>query len=159
MGSDDDTGFSDLPGHLLRRCHQISVALFHDECAEYDITPLQYAVLSTLIENGARDQASISGLAALDRTTVAVVIQKLEDRNLVRREQSEKDKRSKIVNITERGRRLIAGVSEAVKNVQVRTVAPLEPEETVEFKRLLRKLTNANNLHSRAPMKVRKRQM
>jgi len=143
-----------LPGHLLRRCHQISVALFHDECGPFDITPLQFAVLNTLAENGSRDQATIGGLAALDRTTVAVVIQKLQDRGLITRVQSNTDKRSKIVSITDAGLALLAAVAASVRRAQDRTVAPLTGVERGEFLRLMNKLIEGNNAQSRAPMKT-----
>ena len=153
----DRGDLTELPGHLLRRCHQISVALFHDECAGFDITPLQFAVLTVLKVHGAKDQASIGGLAALDRTTVAVVVQKLEDRDLVRRMQSDQDRRAKIVSITAAGLTLLSEVSKAVARVEGRTLAPLSEGEAREFTRLLRKLAEGNNTHSRAPMKQRKR--
>ena len=37
-----------LPGHLLRRCHQIAVAVFLDECRDHDLTPPQFATLAAL---------------------------------------------------------------------------------------------------------------
>jgi MarR family transcriptional regulator, lower aerobic nicotinate degradation pathway regulator len=154
--AEDMPVLTDLPGHLLRRCHQISVALFLDECAGLDLTPLQFAVLNTLNENTGLDQATIGGLTALDRTTVAVVIGKLEARQLVRRVQSPKDRRSKIVSITERGRRLLAKVIPAIRATQRRITEPLDENETAEFLRLLRKLADANNASSRAPMRRRK---
>lgn len=150
------SGLSDLPGHLLRRCHQISVAIFLEELAGFDITPMQFAVLKTLIENGQMDQATIGGLAALDRTTVTVVIQKLEERGLVHRKQSEKDKRSKMVSVSKSGSDLIRDVNDAVEKAQVRTVQPLDPNERAEFMRLLRKVAEANNSFSRAPMRLAK---
>lgn len=151
-----EPGLADLPGHLLRRCHQISVALFLEECGGFDVTPLQYAVLKTLAEGGAQDQVTIGGRAALDRTSVAVILQKLEARQLVRRVQSVKDKRAKIVSITERGKRLLADIAGAVSRAQTRTVAPLDVGEAAEFLRLMRKLADANNAHSRAPMRAAK---
>ena len=30
------------PGHLIRRAHQIVVGMFMEECAEHDLTPVQY---------------------------------------------------------------------------------------------------------------------
>ena len=60
-----------MPGHLIRRCHQISVALFLEECAAYDATPQQYAVLSALAENDGVDQITLAGLCAFNRTTAA----------------------------------------------------------------------------------------
>jgi hypothetical protein len=31
------------PGHLIRRAQQIAVAIFIEECAAFDLTPVQYA--------------------------------------------------------------------------------------------------------------------
>src|ERR1700760_3299738 len=36
------------PGFLIRRMHQIHVALFQERCAEFELTPLQYSLLSAL---------------------------------------------------------------------------------------------------------------
>ena len=72
-----------MPGHLLRRCQQIAVALFLDECAPLNLTPLQFVVLSALADHGARDQASLGGLTATDRTTVQVVLGNLRKLGLV----------------------------------------------------------------------------
>ena len=145
-----------LPGHLLRRCHQISVALFLDECDGLDLTPLQFAVLHTLAGEGPLDQATLGGMTALDRTTVAVVIGRLEARQLLRRSPSARDRRAKIVSVTERGRHLLAQALPAVARAQSRTTAPLDAAETAEFLRLLRKLADANNACSRAPMRRRR---
>ena len=38
----------DRPGFLIRRLHQIHVALFLEECRGFDVTPVQYAVLTAL---------------------------------------------------------------------------------------------------------------
>ena len=37
------------PGHLIRRAHQVSVAIFMEETAEFGVTPVQFAILSALI--------------------------------------------------------------------------------------------------------------
>ena len=33
------------PGYLFRRMQQIAVALFIEECKQFDLTPVQYAAL------------------------------------------------------------------------------------------------------------------
>ncbi len=137
----------------MRRCHQISVALFLDECQEFDCTPVQFAVLSTLCESGEQDQITLGGAAALDRTTIAGVVKKLEQRKLVRRKQSGKDRRSKLVAITAKGKRFVEQVSPGMNRAQDRTIAPLDRKEAVELIRLLKKLAEENNTQSRAPMK------
>ena len=37
---------SDRPGFLVRRLHQIHLALFAEECAGLDITPVQYSIMT-----------------------------------------------------------------------------------------------------------------
>ena len=38
----------EMPGHLIRRAHQLSTAIFAEECAEFDLTPVQYAALEAI---------------------------------------------------------------------------------------------------------------
>lgn len=150
------SGFAALPGHLLRRCHQIAVAIFLDECSVYDLTPLQFAVLIVLAEQGPQDQVSLGGETALDRTTITVVVRNLEERGLILRDKSGRDQRSKIVSITAAGQALLNQVLPAVQHAQDRIMAPLTPEEGAQLLNLLEKLAEGNNALSRAPVRKRK---
>jgi len=42
-----------MTGYPLRRCRQIGVAIFLEACAEFDLTPLQFAMLQSLVNGGA----------------------------------------------------------------------------------------------------------
>jgi len=139
------------PGHLLRRCHQISVAIFLDECQAFDLTPLQYVTLSALATHGAMDKATIAGAVALDRTTIAVVVKNLEERGLVTTRPSDHDRRAKLIKITAKGFSLVSSSQNEVANAQERTVAPLTHKERADLLRLLGKIAEENNLLSRAP--------
>ena len=46
-GPADDIALTDQAGHLIRRAHQLAVALFHENLGR-DVTPVQYAVLRAL---------------------------------------------------------------------------------------------------------------
>lgn len=150
------SSFSGLPGHLLRRCHQIAVAIFLDECSVYDLTPLQFAVLIVLSEQGSQDQVTLGGEIALDRTTITVVVRNLEERGLIVRDKSGRDQRSKIVSITAQGQALLNEVLPVVHQTQERIMAPLTPEESVQLLKLLEKMAEGNNELSRAPVRKRK---
>ena len=145
---------SKMPGHMLRRCHQIAVAIFLDECRDADLTPLQFVTLTTLIAHGGLDKATIGGVVALDRTTVAVVVRNLEERGLVTCRPSEHDRRAKLIEITESGRAMVASVQGDVDRSQARILSPLSPEEREELQRLLTKMASKNNLLSRAPHRL-----
>lgn len=155
--AEDDTGsFAEtvaMPGHLLRRCQQIAVALFLHECRSLDLTPLQFAVLSAVADREGLDQAGLAGLVALDRTTVGVVLRGLERRGAVRRSRSERDGRAKRVALTESGRALLAAALPLVRHTQERLTAPLDAAERATLERLLLRLADGNNAASRAPLR------
>lgn len=142
-----------MAGHLLRRCQQIAVAIFLDECDAFELTPLQFAVLDSLLGNGPQDQVTLGGAVALDRTTISLVIRKLERRGLVRRSQSSRDQRAKVVSLSAAGRRLAEAALPAVEAAQRRILAPLNSRESGQLLRLLEKLAQGNNALSRAPEK------
>ena len=53
-----------MPGHLIRRLHQISTQVFvaRARAAGCDITPVQFAALDALLDHPGIDQASVAAL-------------------------------------------------------------------------------------------------
>ena len=76
------------PGFLIRRLHQIHVALFLEECGAFDVTPVQYSIMSAVQANPGLDQASLGEEVGVDRATLANVAGRLESRGLVQRRAS-----------------------------------------------------------------------
>jgi DNA-binding MarR family transcriptional regulator len=142
------------PGHLIRRLQQIAVALFMAETRDFDLTPLQYAALLGIRENPGCDQTTLANYVALDRSTIADVVERLEGKALIRRKPGASDRRTKRLELTAAGRRLIAAASAAVGSVQDMILAPLKPAERIAFMTLLRRLVHLNNEHSRAPLRL-----
>ncbi|MBD3896794.1 MarR family transcriptional regulator [Halomonas sp. ML-15] len=147
------TKANSLPGNLLRRCHQISVAIFLRKCEEYNLTQLQYVVLAALDEQGPLDQITLGGFTALDRNTVAVVVRKLEERGLVTRQRNPEDRRSMVVTLTDSGERLRQDAETAVIAAQDEILAPLDDDERQQLCRLLQRLADENNALSRVPIR------
>jgi len=141
------------PGHLIRRAHQISWALFLDECAEYNITPVQYSALVAIKERPGVDATRLSALIAFDRSTIGNVIERLENRGLVTRKASAEDKRQKLLFLSEEGQQLLRDVTPLVERVQERILAPLTEEERETFVRLLDRLGQVNNDVTSAPLR------
>ena len=73
------------PGFLIRRVHQIHVALFQKKCASFEITPLQYSLLSALAKRGTADQTTLAADVALDRTTTTGALKRLQSRHFIER--------------------------------------------------------------------------
>lgn len=144
-----------MPGHLIRRLNQISVGIFAERMADagLNLTPVQFAALSTVAEHPGIDQATVAGLVAYDRATLGKVIDRLESRGLILRKTSSKDRRAKLLNISENGAELLAQARPIVVDLQSGIIEGLTEDEQKTFLRLLEKATMAGNEHSRAPLK------
>jgi MarR family transcriptional regulator, temperature-dependent positive regulator of motility len=143
------------PGHLIRRLQQAAVSLFLDAARSLglEITPVQYAALRAIETYPKIDQATLAGVIAYDRATIGGVADRLESKGLVRRTLSPGDRRVRLLVIEPAGSRLLKKLEPSIKDVQDRILEPLTPEEKAEFLRLLVKLAEANNAHSRAPLR------
>lgn len=140
------------PGFLIRRLNQIHYALFFEECAEFDITPVQYGILTTLSLNPGADQASIAQDVGIDRTNVADVLSRLARRGLVRRQRGTEDRRTFVTWLTPEGERLTKAMLGAMRRAQERLLAPLNGVEREHFMGMLLRLIDANNDVSRAAL-------
>ena len=149
------TDNNDKPGHLARRFQQIAVAVFHAavEEAGYDLTPVQYAALTTVGMQPGIDQATLAGLIAYDRTTITGVVDRLVQKGLVVR-QASKDRRAHALQITDEGRSTLEGIEPAVEAAQRIILAGLSNAEAATLMRLLRKAIAAGNELSRAPQQT-----
>lgn len=148
---DDFTDLLGRPGYLIRRLHQIHVALFLDECSEFNITPVQFGVLTVLNNQKTLDQTTIANQIGIDRNTAADVIRRLEGRGLLERPRSTTDKRAKLARITEQGSVFIKATQPAMIRAQRRLMAPLNNAQYDQLMKLMELLIQENNEVSRAP--------
>jgi DNA-binding MarR family transcriptional regulator len=143
-----------LPGHLIRRAQQIAVAIFIEECAAHDLTPVQFAALVAIRGSEGIDATRLSALIALDRSTLGNVLERLEARGLVTRYACGDDKRVKLLKVSPSGRALVKRAQTAVLRAQERILAPLQPADRDALMRLLSQLVELNNDASRAPQRL-----
>lgn len=142
------------PGHLIRRCNQISVAIFSDELGEYGLTPVQYASMLAVRDNPGIDQRRLGNIIAIDRSTIATVLKGLERRELIRRRTPDQNLRVKNLYITPKGDELLKRTVSEIARVQQRLLAPLNEEEQTVFLGLLSRIVDVNNETSRAPLRL-----
>jgi len=141
------------PGFLIRRLNQIHISLFFDSCKEFSITPVQYGLLTTLSERPDLDQTSLCAEVGVDRTTMADVLRRLEERGFVKREASPTDGRLKIANITSKGTRIMQDMYASMREAQVKFLSPLSQKDQVIFIRLMMQLVEGNNQFGRTSLK------
>jgi DNA-binding MarR family transcriptional regulator len=147
-----DTTLEARPGFLVRRLHQIHVALFVEECAPEGITPVQYSILTALEQLGPSEQIALARAVGIDRASTADVIRRLIERRFIQRRISTTDKRMKVAELTAVGRTLLVRLEERVERAHARTIDALEPADREQFMRYLRLLVETNNTLSRTPV-------
>ncbi len=139
--------YSKAPAHLIRRAHQIAVALFMDEAAAFGVTPVQFAILNALMDSPGQDQVSLAARVAFDAATSGSVIGRLETKGWVRRQADPLDRRRKRLWITPQGRAVALQMKRAATNTQKRLLAPLEAAEREQLTTLLGKLMAGHEGH------------
>ncbi|WP_298362594.1 MarR family transcriptional regulator [uncultured Bradyrhizobium sp.] len=136
------------PGYLVRRLHQIHSAIFLEECQEFGITPVQYGLITTLLNNPGIDQVTLGGEVGIDRTNVADVLNRLSERGLVRRERSQTDRRSMVAFLTKEGEAVADKMYDSMRRAQDRFLAPLRPEFRAAFLAMVTELIEGNSKYS-----------
>jgi len=140
------------PGHLIRRLQQIAVSVFAQECADHDITPVQYAALVAVRDNPGLDATRIAALVAFDRSTIGNVLERLEGKGLIERRANPDDRRVKMLKISRRGARLLDKCEPAVLRAQERMLDPLDGAERRAFinqmRRIIAQQDNAKGDHN-----------
>jgi DNA-binding MarR family transcriptional regulator len=137
--------FRHAPGHLIRRAHQLAVAVFMEETAEFGVTPVQFAILNALMQDPGEDQVTLAGKVAFDAATFGSVIGRLESKGWVRRKADANDRRRKLLWVTPEGERAAAAMKRAVAKTQSRILAPLQPQERDQLLQLLDKLVTRSS--------------
>lgn len=137
--------FRQAPGHLIRRAHQVAVAIFMEETAEFDVTPVQFAILNALLDGPGEDQVTLSRKVAFDAATFGSVITRLEARGWVRREADATDRRRKLLWVTPEGAEAARRMKRAVGRVQSRILEPLPPTERDQLVALLDRVVTAHD--------------
>lgn len=132
------------PGYLIRRLHQIHVALFQEACAGFDMTPLQYSLLSALAVRGTADQTSLAADIALDRTTTTGALKRLEVRKLVERPVSDDDRRARVCRLTSTGAAMLSRIEDAARDAHRKTLSPLSGAEQALFVAMMQRIVAKN---------------
>ncbi|MFE1440804.1 MarR family transcriptional regulator BagL/FevM [Streptomyces sp. NPDC058739] len=104
--------------HQLRRAGQAWTTLWQQRLP--DLTGPQFAVLLALDDHGSLDQSALGALAAVDRSTLTVLLDRLEARGLVTKEMDPANRRRRIVSLTATGRLRLAEAAEEAARLHAR---------------------------------------
>jgi MarR family transcriptional regulator, transcriptional regulator for hemolysin len=111
--------------------------------AEHGLTVREYCVLWKADE-GERTQQEIAELAGLDKSTLVLTLDRLEERGLVERRVSDADRRARVVAVTPRGGALYRTAQKAYDEVTRETLRRLGAQGMRTFVRGLQGLVEGD---------------
>src|SRR5450432_4094065 len=133
------------PGFLVRRLHQIHVALFQERCAKFEITPLQCSLLSALAVRGLADQTTLAADVALDRTTTTGALKRLQLRGFIERSIHDRDRRARSCRLTRSGLALLRKMERSARRAHLQTVTDLSKADQKRFIAMMQSIVAARS--------------
>jgi DNA-binding MarR family transcriptional regulator len=112
---------------LLNQASYAFAARLAEALAEANVTVRDYCVLWKAAE-AERSQAEIATLAGLDKTTMVVTLDRLEEAGLAERRPSPTDRRARVVGVTPAGRGVYERARVIVDRVTDETLHTLDRE-------------------------------
>ncbi len=128
--------------------------MFLDQCRDFNITPVQYSLLSVVRVRPGLDQRTLAEELGIDRSNSADVIARLTRLGLIRSLQGEEDRRTKTSYLTEKGQALLTKLDPLALAAHDALIADLSPARRRLFIRLLQQLVISKNELGRAPLKL-----
>jgi DNA-binding MarR family transcriptional regulator len=152
--------FADAPlterfGFLIRRLHQIHIALFMQEAGDLDITTIQFTALSVLYQFGEIDQSELAAHVGMDRANVSDVVRRLTDLGYVTVRVNPAHGRKRLLLLTREGISFLETADHCARRAQERTVAALGEGDQKLFAALLRRLVQEQNALGRSPLRLK----
>ena len=127
-------------GFLLRRAHQYASEVFQSKIGNRNLTPQQFSVLVTLLEQRELAQTRLGVMVAMDPATVLGVVQRLAQRGLVAVRTDPDDGRRRLVQLTHDGHELARELVAIGPAISSETLEGLDEAERRDLLRLLDRL-------------------
>ena len=114
----------------------------------HGLTLTEFGVLEALLHKGPLTHGEIADRVLLASSSITYVIDKLEDRGLLRRRRSEADRRVKLAELTSEGRETIEAAFPEHAALIDDLMADLSREEKRTAASVLRRIEHAANEHN-----------
>ena len=123
--------------HLIHRTGQSADHLVSDHLKHSELTSRQLIVLEAVATARAVSQTDIVATTGIDRSTIADIVRRLVERNLLARERTRHDARMYAVKLTSEGRRVWDAAQEVQGKCEAQLLEVVAPKDREAFVRSL----------------------
>jgi DNA-binding MarR family transcriptional regulator len=118
---------------LLTKTQQVVFQQFKASLAKYDVTPVQYGVLKCLWAQDGQNPSQIANSLFLDSSTITGILDRMENKGIIKRISDPKDRRSLKVVLTEQGSLLEEPITRIIDDENKKALCTLKEEERVKL--------------------------
>jgi DNA-binding MarR family transcriptional regulator len=139
-GADDIGGLQDIVGFHLRLAHGAVYRHFMETFASLDLTQKQVSVMWLISDHPGIAQTNLADLMRMDRATTMAIVDRLSDRDLLRREPSKTDRRKQALYLTPVGKSRLSQARKAISIHEDWLKSRFSPAEIVTLVGLLTRI-------------------
>lgn len=121
------------PVHLLRRCSQFASDMFENEARGADVTQRQLTVLIAVDADDGASQTALVAATGIDRSTLADMVARMIQHDLLVRKRTETDARANAVRLSPKGRRALMAATAGLRKTEQRLMAKIPAAKRAEF--------------------------
>lgn len=132
-------------GYLVNSVRNALYAALEQDLARLNLTAAQLVVVVAIARDRLQTIGELGAYAGIDMGAMSRLINRLEEKGIVRRVRGDADKRAVLVELTPSGRRLYPQIEVILVDINSRFLHGFSPQESAQLQKMLeRLLTNAN---------------
>lgn len=131
--------------YLLMKSHTLLNRKILSQAMKLGYSPGQPKVLEYLSKYEGSDQKTIAAYCEIEQATVGSILLRMENTGLIERRQAQGNRRSLYVYLTDKGRQAARDIAEVFAQADKTAEASLSPDEVMQLKMLLEKISNTLN--------------
>ncbi len=125
---------------LLSKVQQSVYQHFKESLAEYDVTPVQYGILACLWQHNGQAPSQIAACLSLEGSTITGILDRMENKGLLKRTPDPGDRRALKVVLTDVGSALQERIDKTIIKANKEVLQGLSAKEQETLKTLLGQL-------------------
>lgn len=125
--------------HLLHRAEQLASEKFA-ELSKNELTLRQFAVLAAISTQPGLSQSTLVRITGIDRSTLADMMSRMEDRGLVTRATSATDARALAIHLSQNGAAMLRGMDKHAREADAVVLRDISKPKARAFRETLGKL-------------------
>ena len=124
-------------GPLIGRVRSVMLSALDGELQPFGMTGMQFAILKHLADASAQTSADLCRLLHYDAGSMTRLVDRLEEKGLIRRERSEDDRRVVSLRVTGAGKAVLPRLRDSAARVAQRMLTGFTAPEVNHLRRLL----------------------